>query len=242
VAVINDVLFAFENEPSDVSTMTLGVLPGAMISARLKPLRSIERLRETVKSGAPCRSPVNLLTHLLKNQADVLAELVRKSGPQVDKIEDSMLTSRIGSNRSRLSGLRRMLVRLQRLLAPEPAALFRLLNRPPAWITSEDLQELRQSAEEFALVVGDCAALVERVKLIQEELVAMVNEQTNRSVLLLTFATVLLLPFNVVGGLFGMNVGGIPFANDAAGFWVIIVIVTALTAALARLLLIRFRR
>jgi Mg2+ and Co2+ transporter CorA len=114
-----------------------------------------------------------------QNQADVLAELVRKSGPQVDKIEDSILTSRIGSNRSQLSGLRRMLVRLQRLLAPEPAALFRLLNLPPAWIAAEDLQELRQSAEEFALVVGDCAALVERVKLIQEELVAMVNEQTN---------------------------------------------------------------
>jgi zinc transporter len=59
---------------------------------------------------------------------------------------------------------------------------------------------------------------------------------------LLTFATVMLLPFNVIGGLFGMNVGGIPFANDKEGFWVIIVIVTVLTVALGRLLLLRFRR
>jgi len=175
--------------------MTLGVLPGVMISARLKPLRSIERLREWVKAGARCRSPVNLLTQLLKNQADVLTELVGKSSPQVDKIEDSVLTSRIGTNRAELSTLRRTLVRLQRLLAPEPAALFRLLNQPPGWIGEEDLQDLRQSAEEFATVVGDCAALVERAKLIQEELTAMVNEQTNSSLFLLTFATVMLLPF-----------------------------------------------
>ena len=242
VAVINDMLFAFESDHPDVSTMTLGVLPGAMIIARLKPLRSIERLRESVKAGAICRSPVDLLAHLLKNQADVLAELVRKSGPQIDEIEDGLLTSRLRANRAQLSTMRRMLVRLQRLMAPEPAALFRLLNRPPVWIAAEDLQELRQTAEEFALVVGDCAALVERLKLVQEELVAMVNEQTNRSVLLLTFATVMLLPFNVVGGLFGMNVGGIPFAESTAGFWTVVVLITAPTVLLGSLLLTRFRR
>jgi hypothetical protein len=35
-----------------------------------------------------------------------------------------------------------MLVRLQRLLSPEPAALFRLLNKPPSWIAAADLQSL----------------------------------------------------------------------------------------------------
>jgi zinc transporter len=35
------------------------------------------------------------------------------------------------------------------------------------------------------------------------------------------FVTVIFLPFNVIGSLFGMNVGGIPFAESHAGFWVI---------------------
>ncbi|MFD0668573.1 CorA family divalent cation transporter [Ramlibacter sp. MAHUQ-53] len=29
------------------------------------------------------------------------------------------------------------------------------------------------------------------------------------------------MPINIVAGLFGMNVGGIPLADDAHGFWVI---------------------
>ena len=36
--------------------------------------------------------------------------------------------------------------RLQRLLAPEPAALFRLLQRPPAWMAEDDAQELRDAS------------------------------------------------------------------------------------------------
>ena len=45
-----------------------------------------------------------------------------------------------------------------------------LLGRPPAWVDEADLQNLRRSAEEFSAAVADSAALVERIKLLQEEL------------------------------------------------------------------------
>jgi len=38
-----------------------------------------------------------------------------------------------------------------------------------------------------------------------------------------------------------MNVGGIPFATDPAGFWVIFVLITVATVALARSLWQQFR-
>ena len=242
VAVINDVLFDFNRERSDVSTTTLAVRPGLIVSVRLKPLRSIDRLRESIKAGANCGSPVELLAQLLQNQADVLVDIVRRSGDQVDKIEDSVLVSRIAGHRSELSGLRRLLVRLARLLAPEPAALFRLLSRPPAWVSEADAAALRQAAEEFTAVVADCTALVERAKLIQEELAAMATEQTNRSLFVLTFVTVLLLPFNVVGGLFGMNVGGIPYGDSPHGFWTIVLFICALIAGASFFVWRHFRR
>ena len=122
-----------------------------------------------------------------------------------------------------------MLVRLQRLLAPEPAALFRLLSRPPAWLSEDDLQDLRQAAEEFSAAVADSAALVERVKILQEELAALLTERTNRTLFILTVVTVLALPFNVIGGLFGMNVGGIPFAEHPGGFWLVVTLVAVFT-------------
>src|ERR671921_123419 len=52
------------------------------------------------------------------------------------------------------------------------------------------------------------AALLERIKLVQEELVGIANEQTNRTLFLLTLVTELALPFTVIAGVFGMNVPG----------------------------------
>lgn len=230
VAVTNDVLFDFDYDASHVSTVGLCVQPGLLVSARTKPLRSIDRLREAVRAGETFRSPVELLAHLLHMQADVLARIVRESTGRADRIEDNLLASRLRSSRTDLGRLRRVLVRLQRLLAPEPAALFRLLSRPPRWMGEADVQDLREAAEEFSSAVADCAALVERVKILQEELAAVVNEQTSRTLFILTVVTVLAVPFNVIGGLFGMNVGGIPFGDDPAGFWVIAVLVAAFTA------------
>jgi zinc transporter len=178
---------------------------------------------------------------LLRDQSDVLVEILRQSTERADQIEDKLLASRPALSRSELGSLRRVLVRLQRLLAPEPATLFRLLNRPPDWIAEQDLQNLRHAAEEFTAAVGDAAALTERLKLLQEELAAAVAEQTGRTIFVLTVFTVLALPVNVVAGLFGMNVGGIPLEHNGSGFFLIVTMLTALTAVLAYLALLRRR-
>ena len=127
-----------------------------------------------------------------------------------------------------------MLVRLQRLLAPEPAALFRLLNRPPGVADRRGRADLRQSAEEFSAAVADSAALVERIRLLQEELAALINEQTNRTLFVLTVVTVLALPMTIIPGMFGMNVRGIPFSERVAGFWLVLLVVSASSGSAPR--------
>lgn len=233
VAVINDVIFDSIFESSSVSSVSICLEPRLLVSARLRPLRSVDRLRAAVRAGHTFRSSAELLAQLLRDQAEVLVDIVRQATARVDDIEDKVLGDRLSTSRRELGSLRRMLVRLQRLLAPEPAALFRLLNRPPAWIGGDDLQDLRQAGEEFSAAVLDSAALAERVKLLQEEFVALTNEQTSRTLFILTLVTVLALPINMIAGLFGMNVGGIPLAEHRHGFLLIIGLVTAITAVLA---------
>ncbi len=228
IAVVNDVLYDFAFEPSDISTLWVGVDARLVISARRQPLQSIDRLRDAVNKGESIRSSVELLIHLLRDQADVLIKIVRDVSRRVDSIEDNLLSEKVNAKRANLGGLRRVLVRLQRLLAPEPASLFRLLQKPPPWTAELDVQELGQSTEEFSVVLSDMAALQERIKLLQEEIAARVNEENNRSLYILTIFTVLALPINVIAGLFGMNVGGIPLQH-AEGFWVVVGIVATFT-------------
>ncbi|MFS2008097.1 transporter [Duganella sp. CT11-25] len=229
IAVVNDVLHDFSFEPSDISTLWLSVDKQIVISARRKPLKAVDGLRNAVRGGEPIRSSVELLIHLLRDQADALIKIVRDAIATVDSIEDNLLAGKLTTKRASLGSLRRVLVRLQRLLAPEPAALFRLLQRPPAWVAEIDAQELRQSTEEFSMVLADMASLQERIKLIQEEIAALTAEANNHSLFVLTVVTVLALPINIIAGLFGMNVGGIPLAQEAHGFWVVVAIVASFT-------------
>lgn len=237
IAVVNDVLHNFSVDTAEISTLWVHVTPHGVITARRKPLESIERLRQDVLNGAPLRSSVELLVHLLRDQADVLVNIVRDAVARVDATEDQLLAGRLTRRREDLGALRRVLVRLQRLLAPEPAALFRLLQRPPAWVAPEDRQELRQSTEEFTVVLSDLAAVQERIKLLQEEIAARVNEDNNRSLFLLTIVTVMALPINLIAGLLGMNVGGVPLSGHPHGFWLVLGFTACVTGAIAWLLL-----
>ncbi|MEM5429856.1 transporter [Cupriavidus oxalaticus] len=234
LAVVNDVIYNFGVTSTDISTMWVHADRRLLVTARARPLRSVDRLREAVRHGEVFRSPLDLMVHLLRDQADVLVQIVRETGVNVDQIEDQLLSQRLQGNRADLGAMRRGLVRLQRLLAPEPGALFRLLNRPPAWLQETDLQELRESTEEFSLVLNDLAALVERIKLLQEEIAAKLNEQTNRTLFTLTMVTVLALPINIVAGFFGMNVGGVPLAEHPHGFWVLVALVASFTVLAGR--------
>ena len=61
----------------------------------------------------------------------------------------------------------------------------------------------------------------------------MVNECNSRSLFALTVMTVmsaLALPISMLTGLFGMNVGGVPPAQNEQGFWVVAAAVASFTA------------
>ncbi len=232
-AVVNDVMFNEGIETSEIATMWVYVDRRLMVTARVKPLRSIDTLRESVRRGERFRSPTELLIHLLRDQADLMMQIVRRAGTDVDRIEDRFLSERANANRGQLSTMRRTLTRLQRMLAPEPGSIFRLLAKPPAWVLAEDVQELRESTEEFSVVLADLAGLIERIKLLQEEITSRLDEQNNRTLFTLTLVTVIALPINIIAGFFGMNVGGIPFAENKHGFWLMVLFVAGFTALAA---------
>ena len=200
-------------------------------------MRSVDRLRMAIKRGDRPRSSVALLDHLLRDQADELQRIVRQATERVDDIEDALLAGRHAGHESEVAALRRLMVRLQRLLAPEPSALLRMLSNPPDWVAEQDKQQLQQASEEFALVLRDIQALQERIRAVQDETSARVAQENNQTLYVLTMVTVLALPINLISGLFGMNVGGLPLLEHKHGFWVVVGLIVVLAGLVTVLLL-----
>lgn len=232
-AVLNDVTFDFSFDAKEVETLWVSVKRDLVISVRRRPLRSVDRLRTAVRRGASLPTSVDLLDHLLRDQADELQCLLRQASERMDTVEDEVLAGRHQRHSAELTGLRRLMVPLQPLLTPEPSALARVLGRPPGWMSAHDLQQLAQANEEFSLVLRDIAALQDRIKLMQDESASKVAEENNRSLFMLTMVTVPALPINLTSGLFGMNVGGIPLADAPSGFWWMLGLIAAVASLIA---------
>ena len=70
IAVVNDVAHEFSFDSSQIATLWASVGDRLMVSARISPLRSIDRLRQAVIAEARFASPVALHKHLLNDQGD----------------------------------------------------------------------------------------------------------------------------------------------------------------------------
>ena len=84
LAVVNDVIYNFGVVSTDISTLWAHADHRLLVTARARPLRSVDRLRAAVRRGEPFRSPLDLVVHLLRDQADVLVQIVRETGINVD--------------------------------------------------------------------------------------------------------------------------------------------------------------
>jgi zinc transporter len=241
-AVLNDITFDFDFDASNMATLWVFASQRLVISARLHPLRSVDRLRHAIKSGECIESTVALLDHLVRDQADELQRMVRTVTQRIDDLEDGLLAGVGPDDPGDLSRLRRLLVRLHRLLTPEPTALARLLSSPLSWMRADDVARLNRSSEEFALVMRDIASLQERARFVQDELDALAARDNARVLFVLTALTALALPVNMVAGLFGMNVGGVPLAQHPLGFWLVAVSLVVTTALLSWIAYRRYRR
>jgi len=110
---------------------------------------------------------------------------------------------------------------LRRFLAPQREALLRLSQEKLTWVSAEEHARLSETANQLTRYVEDLDEFRERAQVIQEEIGLHYNRRLSRSTFIITLAASVLVPLNLITGLFGMNVGGIPGKDSPYAFWVI---------------------
>jgi zinc transporter len=88
--------------------------------------------------------------------------------------------------------------------------------------------------------LGDDVLDTEPGRLVQEEIAGRLTEATNRNLFLLSIVTTTLLPITLITGIFGMNVGGLPWVNHPGGFWWVMAVISV--GVVVTLVLLRKRR
>ena len=84
----------------------------------------------------------------------------------------------------------------------------------------EDVLTENRQAVEMATIYGDILSRI------MDAFSAIISNNQNSVMQFLTSVTLITTIPTIVSGFFGMNVGGIPYANDGNGFWIVMLITT----------------
>jgi zinc transporter len=120
--------------------------------------------------------------------------------------------------RTRIADIRRETISLRRYLAPQREAMSRLYSERVEWLSDRDRMNLREISDRAMRFIEDLDSARERATVTQEELLSRLSEQMNRRMYVLSIVAAVFLPLGFLTGLLGINVGGIPGAENKNAF------------------------
>ena len=224
-------------DPEDMVSIRLFADQYHIISSRKRKLLSVDDIISRFgKREGPCNS-AEFVALLCDRLVSRMSGPIDEAEDQVDLLEESLLSTARVKLRSQLSDLRRQAIALRRYLAPQREALNWILSERVAWFEAEDRARVREAGDRLAQYIETLDSVRERAAVTQEELINQISEESNARMYILSIVSAVFLPLGFATGLLGINVGGIPGADNDQAFMIFI----AMLVGLAALMLVYFR-
>jgi Mg2+ and Co2+ transporters len=225
-------------DPEDMVSIRLCVGARMVVSTRKRRLLSVSKLLELFELGDGPRSSAELIIRLSELMVEQMGVTVEELEEQLSDLELDLLTQPGAEMRQAVRNLRRQTVTLRRYFAPQRDAFNQMLSERLSWFTTEMKLELREISDQLLRHIEDLDIIRERAAMAQEELASQQGEQLNQRMYVLSIISAVFLPLGFLTGLLGINVGGIPGADNDYAFLIFLLLLGLLVGGL----LILFRR
>lgn len=226
------------SDPEDMVSLRMLFTEHRIISMRHRRVMAVDDINLAIQSGSGPTSSDDFLMMIARGLTDRIGDVIAEIDDSVDELEDVVLTAQSFELRPKLATLRRQSISLRRYIAPQRDVLTRLQNERIPWLEDISKAHIRELAERTSRFVEDIDAARDRAAITQEELNSRLSEQMNKAMYLLSIVAAIFLPLGLITGLLGINVGGIPGAENKAAF----IIVTVSLVVFAGMLIGWFKR
>lgn len=227
-------------EPSDsdrLVSIRMWVRQGKVNSVTRRPLAATAIVREQIDRGR-IHDPGDLVAAFARAISSQLDPEVAGLGDALDDCESDLEPHLIYRLRTTIAHIRTEAIAFRRFVAPGRDALQTLAQLDFDWLAEEDRLHIREAADRFARMTEELEAVRERAALLHEQLTDLRGEQMESRALLLSIVALIFLPLTFITGLLGMNVAGIPYAEEPWAFWGVV----GICAAIALLISVYFVR
>ena len=222
----------------DMVSLRIHLMAGRLITVRRQKSVAVEEIRLEMRAGVAPPDAASLTLRIVAGLTDRIEPVVDALSDRVDAYEELSVTQGSVDLRAELSAMRHDAIVFRRYVAPQREAVARFAANDAHILPEEAQSAAKEEADRVTRVVEELDIVRERAAVIQDQIAARRADEMNRNMMIISVVSAVFLPLGFLTGLLGINVGGMPGAENEVAFW----IVCALCAGLGAALLVVFRR
>jgi len=216
--ILADLVCGLEGITEEIGFLHFVLTESVFISGRRHNLNAIEATKKALRRGLKVQTPSSLLEVITGQMIESLDRFADGLAAKLDKAEERILADEVNTDRQLIGSIRRITVRLHRQLVTLRMLIYRFGHDIEEGANPAFSLPTSKLGQRLDWLDTEIVELRDRSRLLQEEIALKDAEQTNRSLHVLAIVTTVFLPATLVAGIFGMNVGGLPFTKDESGF------------------------
>ncbi|MBC8514003.1 MAG: zinc transporter ZntB [Candidatus Thioglobus sp.] len=207
-------------DPEDMVSIRLWISGNKIISACRRRLRAVSDIEVKIEEGKGPKNVgdfVYMLTHALFSRIE---PVLLKLDDETDAIEEKILENADRNLREDIITVRKQAIMFRRYMAPQRDAISQLRMAGFTWLSETHARHLQESYNQMTRYVEDLDAIRERSQIVKDELANILADKLNKNMYVLSVIAAIFLPLGFLTGLLGINLGGMPGAENPDAFWV----------------------
>lgn len=216
-----------EPEADPLVSLRIWTQRGCIVSVGRYAIRALPMLKQAMLDGK-VRDPGDFVAMLADAITEDLDPEVADLGDRLDDCEVMLDTRNAFQLRRAVAVARGEAIEYRRFVAPQRVALERLAALGFDWLEADDRLQLGEAADRFARMAEELESIRERAGLMAEQVTDLRAELIDIRSLWISVVALIFLPLTFLTGLLGMNVKGIPYADEPWAFWGVVGLCTVL--------------
>lgn len=211
-----------------------------IITARYEVIETLHNLHRVFEAeellGLPHRavSADELLERIMRRLYGAIREEMEHAARAMERIERDMFNGRERRVVREISDIGRVLLRFETTLVRHEEALTAFLSNlaQPAFFGKkfvEAASHIEAEREHVAVIVGSYRSAATELRSTNDSILSAAQNEVMKTLTIMAFVT---FPLTLVSSIFGMNTSYLPIVGTPGDFWIIIVLMVSVAAAL----------
>ncbi|MEZ4754519.1 MAG: zinc transporter ZntB [Bdellovibrionota bacterium] len=218
-------------DPEDMISLRLWIDDHRIISLQRRPLKAIKDIETKLLEAKGPENAGDFLCLLVQTLFERMEPILEDLDAATDQVEEDILDNATPEQREEVISIRKKAIMFRRYLAPQRDVINQFKNITSSWLSANNRRSLIEDHDRMIRYLEDLDAIRERSQIVKDELANILADRLNKNMYVLSVIAAIFLPLGFLTGLLGINVGGIPGAENSDAFIIFLGILVLIVAA-----------